>query len=171
LKYLDALERGYGGRAKVVLSGHGYSLRLEACNMTSAPESILRVCELPGSGFTVMLEDDGRVAYAYLKGDGAIVADVWLYNVAATPCDEDAWRDPTQLPFLNPRRYCRSNPMPRITDQSRISCAMGFEFVEVSIDGELIARLEPGRKPGWSKLAAIEGPLALPLDSTRPRGE
>lgn len=31
-------------------------------------------------GWTVVVEDDDRVAYAYLLHEGRIVGDVWLYN-------------------------------------------------------------------------------------------
>src|SRR5690242_16435335 len=71
--------------------------------MVSRSESVLRWREIPGSGLTVILEDDGRVAYAYLKSNGAIVADVWLYNVAEPP-ERNNWRDKTQLAFSEPAK-------------------------------------------------------------------
>ena len=112
---------------------------------------------------SVTVEDDARVAYAYLRRYGEIVADVWLYNVAEPP-NENAWLDKTQLPFLNPRKYCKQGVVERITQRSQISCTVVSEYVELSIDGQLIARLKPGVKPGWSRFAVIDGPLARPLD-------
>ena len=44
-------------------------------------ELVLRYDE-PDGGRSVVLEDDGRVAYAYLLEKDTIVSDVWLYNVA-----------------------------------------------------------------------------------------
>jgi hypothetical protein len=131
--------------------------------MPSRPESVLRHCEIPGSDLSVTLEDDARVAYAYLQRRGEIVSDVWLYNVEEPP-DESAWQDKTQLPFLNPRKYCKQVVVERITQRSKISCTVVSESVEVRIDDKLIARLKPGVKPGWSKFAAIDSPLARPLD-------
>jgi hypothetical protein len=72
---------------------------------------VLHQYEISGSGLLVVLEDDGRVAYAYLKDHGAIVADVWLYNVAEAP-DQNHWRDKSNLPFLNPGKYCTAGPIP-----------------------------------------------------------
>ena len=110
-----------------------------------------------------MLEDDGRVAYAYLMSDGKIVADVWLYNVAETP-ENTHWRDKTQLPFLNPAKYCTAGTVARITGRSHVDCTLVLGHVEIRVEGELIALLKPGVKPGWSRLAACDGPLARPLD-------
>jgi hypothetical protein len=114
---------------------------------------------------SVTVEDDARVAYAYLRRYGKVVADVWLYNVAEPP-DENAWLDKTQLPFLNPKKYCNQGVVERITQRTQISCTAVSEYVEVSIDGQLIARLKPGIKPGWSRFAVIDGPLARPLDQS-----
>lgn len=54
--------------------------------------------------YSVVVEDDGRVCYAYLLLDGEIVADVWLYNSAETPNDIDR-QSKGDLPFLNPSTY------------------------------------------------------------------
>jgi hypothetical protein len=131
--------------------------------MTSRTEGMLRLYEVPGSDLSVLIEDDGRVAYAYLRRDGAIVADVWLYNVAATP-EDTTWTDNTQMPFLNPTRYCTQETFRRIEADSEVSCTLVSEHVEVRVQGQLIARLRPGVKPGWSRLARISDPLAQPLD-------
>jgi hypothetical protein len=112
---------------------------------------------------TVVIEDDGRVAYAYLRRGGEIVADVWLYNVAATP-EEPTWTDRSEVPYLNPRRYCTREEFPRITANTRVTCSVVSEQVEIRVEGQLIARLQPGIKPGWSRLARMNGPLAKPLE-------
>jgi len=67
-------------------------------------ELLLRL-DSPDGRLSVMLEDDGRVAYAYLLQDGKVVGDVWLYNVVETPERVD-WKDRSQMPFLNPKRFC-----------------------------------------------------------------
>jgi hypothetical protein len=129
--------------------------------MTNEP--IVRSCDIPGTALSVVLEDDGRVAYAYLTDGGKIVADVWLYNIAPTPERVD-WRDKTQMPFLNPKKFCKQESFPRITEQSNVVCTARAGQVYVTIDGQLIARLEANVRPGWSKLASRNGPLALPLE-------
>ena len=127
-------------------------------------ESLLMRFDAPGSTLSLMLEDDGKVAYAYLLEGDEIVGDVWLYNVVESP-DEVEW-DPAAMPFLNPRKFCREDSVQRMREESLVDCKWFNRGVEVSIDGVLMARLEIGAKPGWSKLAACPGPLANPLESS-----
>ena len=56
--------------------------------------------------FQLTFEDDGKVAYAYLKQGNAIVGDVWLYNRCPTP-EEPEWKDRTKMPFANSRAFTR----------------------------------------------------------------
>lgn len=119
--------------------------------------------DAPEGGRAVVLEDDGRVAYAYLLDDEKIVADVWLYNVAPTP-DEPEWRNPSRMPFLNPLGFCAPHAF-RLSRQTSVECRwLGDGTVEVVFDRVLFARLRHGSKPGWSRFAAQPGPLAKPLD-------
>jgi hypothetical protein len=113
-----------------------------------------------------VLEDDGRVAYAYLLENEEIVGDVWLYNVHEAPEAID-WNDRSAMPFANPTRYCAEERLPRITERSAVSCAWSKLGVDVAVDGIDVAHLECGSKPGWSKLAAEAGPLAKPLADKR----
>jgi hypothetical protein len=50
--------------------------------------------------FSLTFEDDGKVAYAYLKQGLEIVGDVWLYNRCGAP-DKSEWADKNNLPFAN----------------------------------------------------------------------
>jgi hypothetical protein len=131
--------------------------------MTS--DSILIRVDAPTSNLAVVLEDDGKVAYAYLLRDEKIVGDVWLYNVAPTPEDVD-WTDRAQLPFLNPRRFCQEGFFPRLTADAAVSCEWQENSVDVALNEEVVARIMVGEKPGRSKLAAGHGPLARPLEKT-----
>ena len=47
----------------------------------------------PDPRYSVVIEDDGRVAYAYLLHDDEIVGDVWLYNHGPAPAEPE-WRSP-----------------------------------------------------------------------------
>jgi hypothetical protein len=119
--------------------------------------------DISGTTLSVIIDDDGKVAYAYLSDSGQIASDVWLYNVAPTPHQVD-WHDKTQMPFLNPKRFCKEvESLPRITEQSDVVCAVQGDSVEVKLNGRVIARLQAGARPGWSILAGREGPLAHPL--------
>ena len=127
------------------------------------------------SSFSVVLEDDDRVAYAYLvdrsvdEADPPIVGDVWLYNVDPTPPDlESAFTDAGRgVPPLNASPHVRDVEVTRLEDAAAL--AVRWEtvdhrrYAEVQVDGALCARLCQGSRPGWSRLAASESPLALPL--------
>lgn len=124
-------------------------------------EVVMRFDEL-GTSRAVVLEDDGRVAYAYLLEGNSLVSDVWLYNVDAAPESAD-WNIQSAMPFLNPAPFCKQEAIPRLSLQSIVNCDWEDIGVVITIDGIVIARLERGAKPGWSHLARKSGPLAHPL--------
>lgn len=116
----------------------------------------------------VVLEDDGRVAYAYLRESKRICADVWLYNVGASPLKAD-WEESSEPPFRNPAFLAHDNHLPRLSSKSLVECIWSAQGVAVSVDGVVWAKLEVGSKPGWSRLARRDGPLAkvlVPLPET-----
>lgn len=127
--------------------------------MKSGGASVILQQGNPSDGRSVVLEDDGRTGYAYLLEGSHIVADLWLYNVGPDPETVDV-RDPTQLPFQNPRRFCAADSLPRLTHASTLLCRWSPTSVEVEVDGVLWARLDRGTRPGWSRGAAVAGPLA-----------
>lgn len=115
--------------------------------------------------YSVVLEDDGRVAYAYLiEGEDAI-GDVWLYNVQEAPKDSN-WGQ-QQLPYLNPEEYINKDiRVAPITDKSEVyfewneSLSDGSIEVSIYIRDKFIAQIITGSKPGWSTLVVKDGPLA-----------
>jgi len=111
----------------------------------------------------LVLEDDNRVAYAYLLENERVVSDVWLYNVAPAP-ETVQWDDPTGMPFLNPVHYCKIGPIPRLRPGSVIQCRWMANGVELFVDGVKWARLAPEVRPAWSRWALRKGPLAQPLE-------
>lgn len=126
--------------------------------------TVLRFEEF-GSRRAVVLEDDGRVAYAYLLIDEDIVSDVWLYNVGEPP-ELAPWEvDPRpEMPFQNPAHLTRRGLfVPRLSHDALVELAWDDDGVEVSIFGVHSARLEAGKKPGWSRQAAADGPVALAI--------
>jgi hypothetical protein len=122
------------------------------------------------TGYSVVIDDDGEKAYAYLL-DAAevIVGDVWLYNCGQAPKEND-WSDPAKLPFSNPAEFVSDVNFDPIANASEVSIQWkqhpGRPFeVLLSLRGELFAILQHGVKPGWSRLAIKDGPLAKVLNS------
>ena len=128
----------------------------------------------PESGCSVILDDDGRVAYAYfLNGDRRCVGDVWLYNRCETPLEPE-WTERDRAPFANPVEYAASHenftPVNGATDVT-VKWEHGIYgqlIAFIFIREELAAALAEGTKPGWSALAAKDGPIAKTIE-TRPR--
>jgi hypothetical protein len=111
----------------------------------------------------VVIEDDDRVAYAYLLRGETIVSMVWLYNVGTSPVTVDP-EDTNSMPFQNPAKYCSSSKaLPRLSARSPLRCEWSDSGVSIFLDNRFIARLEAGVEPGWSILAAKNGPLAKRL--------
>lgn len=120
------------------------------------------------SPYSVMVEEDDRVAYAYLRDDAAIVSDVWLYNVAPAP-ERPEWTEKGAAPFLNPRSFVREEPPPKVPAASDVRCRWYRDnhrllWVEVEIHDVVYGRLAPGERPGWARLAKSDGPLAKVLE-------
>lgn len=115
--------------------------------------------------FSVKIEDDGRVAYAYLMYGDDVTGDVWLYNQGPAPATS-FWY-PEDKPFLNPAEYLPGEAFVwPVTTRADIRCEWtetgdGIIEVDILIHGNFIAQLTPGAKPGWSVLVAKDGPLAL----------
>ena len=129
---------------------------------------LMAIVQEAQSAYSVMFEDDGRVAYAYLREGRKIVSDVWLYNSGATP-ETPEWTNPDRLPFANPRGFVLSEKPPAVLKPADVSVRWIrrgelLTAVEVYLNGDLYGRLAPGKKPGWARLASREGPLALPLN-------
>lgn len=116
--------------------------------------------------YSVVIEDDELVAYAYLLNGEIIVGDIWLYNQAPTPVNT-IWNE-EDMPFLNPSEFVKHNIEP-ITDKNEISLKwvlkidMEVDYVLIEIRKELIAKLSEGANPGWSNCVIKDGPLAKVL--------
>ncbi len=116
--------------------------------------------------YSVVIEDDGRVAYAYLfDADGDICADVWLYNRCAAP-ELPEWTGPDGAPFANPASFVAGEArftLPRSHDD--IGVAWLGEIAQVLVHDQVIATLWDGSKPGRALQAKVDGPLANVLVS------
>jgi len=142
-----------------------------AGDLTGSSEGLLVEDHDPVSGYSAVFDDDGKTAYAYLSDGKRIVADVWLYNRGESP-DDPEWDDPGKMPFANPKGYANGELFPPVADPSqlRFEWALGAvgPTLRIFIRGEAFGVLTPGSKPGWSKLALANGPLALKLEEAPP---
>lgn len=114
--------------------------------------------------YSLIIEDNGQVAYAYLLSGENIISDVWLYNQQETPSNIK-WTDRDSMPFLNPKEYILANTLmnPILSDLD-VNLDWTYEDilveVKIYIRKETIAILRPGLCPGISLLACKNGPLA-----------
>ncbi len=78
-----------------------------------------QIFSLEYGDYSLVIEDDGRVCYAYLLKGQEIIGDVWLYNQDKTPAAVN-WKSSEELPFLNPSEFVNEgydfNPI-QSTDQ------------------------------------------------------
>ncbi|SHH75633.1 hypothetical protein SAMN04488109_5171 [Chryseolinea serpens] len=127
---------------------------------------IKAVCEW-NERYSVVVEDDHRVCYAYLLQDDKIVGDVWLYNSIADPVSTD-WKNREDMPFLNPIRYIKPGvKISPVTDTCEIEMVWKMQGQDVSdvdiyVRKDLLAKLKMSR-PGWSTIVSEDGPLAKVL--------
>ncbi len=113
------------------------------------------------TGCRLVIQDDGRVAYAYLLDpEGTIVGDVWLYN-RAPPGPEIDFRG--QAPLLNPHTHQRRLVKPVAAGDFSVFWSMTEDslLVDIHLHGSALARLSPGSQPG-GHVHALESPLARP---------
>lgn len=118
------------------------------------------------TGYSLVFEDDGRVAYAYLLDPiGEIVSDVWLYNRGGTPAEPE-WQRPELAPYANPAGYCVAHDDFRPVDDIKEvdvewgSADDGTVKADVYLRDELFAIVAEGVEPGWCRFALKDGPLA-----------
>lgn len=114
--------------------------------------------------YSVVIEDNGRVAYAYLLWDEEIIGDVWLYNQAATPLIFDTTNE---IPFLNSADFVRKNIAP-ITADGEVQIIWfltqgDMADATIYVRDELVAGIKNGLNPGWSAMVNMDGPLAKVL--------
>ncbi|GAB3911719.1 hypothetical protein [Mucilaginibacter boryungensis] len=122
-------------------------------------------CEFD-ENYSVLIEDDGRVAYAYLLEYGDVIGDVWLYNQEAAPMDSN-WANQSS-PYLNPAEYLdKGAAISPIRNEKEVRCEWTESLNDGSIEvgiwlrDKFIAQVNAGSKPGWSVLVVKDGPLAL----------
>jgi len=118
----------------------------------------------PCAKYSLVFDDDGKVAYAYLKEAGIIVGDLWLYNRCPTP-PEPEWHDRTHIPFALSRDF--------VADGGRLTRAVGSADVRVKwqyeadapvayvyVFEDLYGVVGVGDKPGYARYVVADSRLA-----------
>lgn len=118
--------------------------------------------ESPRPADTVVVHNDNRTVWAYLRTSDGIVGDVSLFSLEAAP-DEIA--PERGRPPLNAARHCSPEAPPVIERPDDLELRWVYEeerlvSVEIVVDDRALARLAPGAQPGWSRFAAVDGPCA-----------
>ena len=124
--------------------------------------------ESPSHPYILSFEDNGKVAYAYLKEGNSIVGDVWLYNRCSTPEDPE-WKDRGNMPFANSKGYMNEN--------GKIDSVIGVDDVLVDwqeedqgpvayiyLFEELCGVVGINDKPGYARFAVKDSPIAKVMD-------
>ncbi|MDG3441433.1 hypothetical protein [Nitrospirillum amazonense] len=121
----------------------------------------------PEGGQSIVIEDDGRVGYAYfLDADDRIRGDVWLYNRCTAP-KEPEWHNRERAPFANSAAYvCAARIIGLPTSPEEFSVTWDDAGALIFLRGEILARVADGAAPGWSVLASKDGPLAKAMSPT-----
>jgi len=121
----------------------------------------------PCGMFKLTFDDDGKVAYAYLKQGQTILGDIWVYNLCPTP-DQPEWKDRTKMPFANCKAYMKEEG--HITESVTLDdITVEWQHTDeqpkahVYLFGELVASVGVGDKPGFCRFASKDGPLAKVL--------
>jgi len=117
----------------------------------------------PIKSMTLTFEDNGKVAYAYLKDDGNIIGDVWLYNHTNIKTPE--WNDVKNIPFLNPEEYIDTKGIikkPVTIHDVLVNWEKDGDVLVayIYIFEDLYGVIGPEDKPGYARFAIKNGPLA-----------
>ena len=127
--------------------------------MDAAKQGFLIVYEFEDDDRPLIVEDDGRVCYAHVRGPtGNVVCHAWLYNRLAPPNDADpnslAWHAaPLQSVHVR-SRLDRNGPLPASAADLRASLIRATNkptIFNLFIRNELVATLdaERGGDPNW----------------------
>ena len=122
----------------------------------------------PCDNYKLTFEDDGKVAYGYLKNRSNIIGDVWLYNRCETPnrCEQT---DKNNIPFANSTEYV-SKEAHYQKDVGSDDVLVTWEYgghgpvAYIYVHEDLLGIVGKGDKPGYSKFAVKDGPLGRKME-------
>lgn len=117
--------------------------------------------------YSVVIDGDTKVVYAYLLLGEEIITDVWLYNLGENPETID-WNNEDEEPLQLPKKHLLEDKLiDPVTEEEEVKCKWkrkdGALEVRIYIRGEYIALLKPGSSLGWSTLVKADTSLAKKL--------
>jgi Domain of unknown function (DUF4375) len=137
--------------------------------MDTPEQGFLVVLEFEDDDRPLIIEDDGRVCHAHVRGPtGNVVSAVWLYNRLRAP-DEAGSESLARTAPLNPRTHALDwgdKPFPSSEAEFSASICKSTNsptVFSIFIRDELFAILRVGESIGMSKLAKKDGPFGLRL--------
>jgi hypothetical protein len=135
--------------------------------MKAGERGFLIVYEFEDDDRLLIIQDDGRVCYAHVRGAlGQTVSGVWLYNRVPAPEVGEPESLAREAAPANPRRYAldwSDSGLPQSAADFRASIFRVTNTptaFSVFIRDELFAVLRADQEIGMSKLAKKDGPLA-----------
>ena len=119
----------------------------------------------PDDKFTLSIEDDGEVCYAYLFSGAEIIGVVWLYNRVKTPSSFPNRK--RGLPLLNIESAVLENgfevPKSESDFEATFKVREGVFECAIYCRKKLLAVVGEGDFPGWCMNAKEDCSLALKL--------
>ena len=113
--------------------------------------------------YSLIIEDNGKVAYAYLLENGDIISEVWLYNNGESLYDNWDSISEDDLPIQNLPIFIEHFTLP-IKEDSDVNLKWivedSFVRVFVFIRQELIAILSSNEEIGSSTSISVDTPIA-----------
>jgi hypothetical protein len=122
----------------------------------------------PCGGYRLTFEDNGKVAYAYLKNPDRVVGAVWLYNRCPTP-DVSEWKDRANIPFANCKGY--------MSEEGHLTAHITADNINVDWEDEddqpvayvyvfedLFGVVGVNDHPGYARHALKDSPLARVME-------
>lgn len=147
------------------LNASGTQDALRACE--GGERELPYLAEFPHDKWTVVVEEDENVCYAYLLLEGAVVFDAWAYNRTPAPLLASWKPSDRKMPSVNSAEYVNGTGVLDEVQPNRLSVSWPIDIdsdpsaeVVVCVDGDPIVWLAFGAKPGWAALAVRDGPLA-----------
>ena len=138
--------------------------------MATPEQGFLVVLEFEDDDRPLIIEDDGRVCHAHVRGPtGNVVSAVWLYNRLRAPDEAGSETSAQNADPLNARTHALDwgeKPFPSSEAEFRASICKSTNkptVFSIFIRDELFAILRVGERIGMSKLAKKDGQLALRL--------
>jgi hypothetical protein len=121
--------------------------------------------------YSVIIEDNGLVSYAYLLFNDEVIGDVWINNKTNDSSKQVDFTDVSQMPFMNPIENISNIYMNISINYNNIGLHWRLSSNKIKVliflESEIIVALEDGAKPGWSNIVINNSPVANKLNNEK----